>query len=421
MNKQQVIRYIPYSILFVSILSLNPYSIYPIGNTATTWIINMLILFSFYSVKPYLNLKTYKNELNIINFYLYYNIFCFFRGLFIAESYWDFKALFSNGLALLLPIVSFAGTNTSFVKGIIVFYLKFTLPLFLIFYFIILSKGASGFYLVPISFLALFLPLINKPWNWLVLSICIFVAVIELGARSNVIKFIIPLIFSSLYYFKIVHQKRILELIRKLIFAIPIAFLMLALFWNFNIFNINGYVEGNFEVNRSEKIGGKNVKEDLTVDTRTPLYLEVISTAQKYNSWIIGRSPARGNETELFSSLAEITGRKERAGNEVAILNIFTWTGIIGVIFYFIIFYRASYLAVNYSNNIFSKILGLYIGFRWCYAWVEDINYFTLTTFFLWITIGFCYSISFRKMTDKEVQFWVNSIFKGLSTSKTRV
>jgi hypothetical protein len=309
----------------------------------------------------------------------------------------------------------------SFIKGIIIFYLKFTLPLFLIFYFIIISKGSSGFYLVPISFLALFLPLITKPWNWIVLSICIFVAVIELGARSNVIKFIIPVLFSSLYFFKIVHSKKILELIRKAIFVLPVVLLLLAIVWNFNIFNINGYIEEDFEVNRSEKIDGQIVKEDLTADTRTPLYLEVINTAQKYNSWIIGRSPARGNETELFSSLSEITGRKERAGNEVAILNIFTWTGIIGVLFYFIIFYRASYLAVNYSNNIFSKILGLYIGFRWCYAWVEDINYFTLTTFFLWITIGFCYSLSFRKMTDKEVKHWINSIFIGLSRPRVSV
>lgn len=102
----------------------------------------------------------------------------------------------------------------------------------------------------------------------------------------------------------------------------------------------------------------------------------------------------------------------DKPGNEVAILNIFTWTGIVGVIFYFLIFSKASYLAINYSNNIFSKILGLFIGFCWCYAWVEDINYFTLTTFFLWIMIGLCFSKDFRKMNNSQVAYWANNIFE---------
>ena len=104
--------------------------------------------------------------------------------------------------------------------------------------------------------------------------------------------------------------------------------------------------------------------------------------------------------------------RGERLGNEVAILNIFTWTGIIGVILYLLVFYRASYMAVNHSNNTFSKILGIFLAFRWFYSWVEDINIFSLTNFFLWVMIGMCFYKSFRALSNKEVSSWVQGIFE---------
>ena len=91
--------------------------------------------------------------------------------------------------------------------------------------------------------------------------------------------------------------------------------------------------------------------------------------------------------------------------------NIFTWTGIIGVLLYMMVFYRASYLAINQSKNSYAKLIGLYIAFRWVYAWVEDINNFSLNYFMLWVFIGLCYSHEFRGMTNQEVKWWVRGIF----------
>ena len=36
------------------------------------------------------------------------------------------------------------------------------------------------------------------------------------------------------------------------------------------------------------------------------------------------------------------------------------------------IFWRASYLAITKSKNIFIPIIGIYIAFRWMFAWIED-------------------------------------------------
>ena len=132
---------------------------------------------------------------------------------------------------------------------------------------------------------------------------------------------------------------------------------------------------------------------------------------QKYNYWILGRSPARGNETTVFADKAEITGREERLRNEANIPNIFTWTGTIGVLLIFFIFYRASWLAINRSSNIYIKLIGLFVAFRWLYAWIEDYYAFDINTFTVWFMIGICFSESFRNMNNSEVKLWIRGIF----------
>lgn len=412
MNKYLLQKYIPFSILFITILTIQPYTTLElIGSTAVIWFLEFILLLAFYLIIPYLKTKedlTLARKLVVL--YLIYNFFSFFRGLFVAEIYWDYKALFNNGFALMLPMVFFGAMNANFVMILLKFYLKYTLPLFLLF-FPFISSGAVGFYLVPISFLTLFLPIIKKPWNFRILIISLFVVFFALDARSNVIKFLVPILLSLLYYSKHIIKKNFLNMLRNILFILPFVLFSLGVSGTFNIFKMDEYLGVEAKTESTNVFTGEKKIEDLAADTRTGLYIEVLATANKYNTWVFGRTPARGNETDLFNELAEVTGRQERSGNEVAILNIFTWTGLVGVFFYFVCFYYASHLAINRSNNYFSKILGIYLAFRWCYAWVEDINYFTLTTFMLWITVGITASGQMRKMNNQQVVFWINSFF----------
>jgi hypothetical protein len=181
----------------------------------------------------------------------------------------------------------------------------------------------------------------------------------------------------------------------------------------FNVFKMDKYIKGEYKISRSTK--GEEKEESLTTDTRTFLYEEVLESAVKHNYSLLGRTPARGNDSASFGSfLADElnTGKMERFSNEVSILNVFTWTGLVGVILYFFIFIKASYLAINKSNNIYVKIIGLYVAFRWTYAWVEDFSRFDLSYLFLWIMIGMCFSRAFRNMTDLELKLWVRGIFE---------
>jgi hypothetical protein len=414
MNKNQMaLRAIPYTLLPITIFSVLPYPketsdfLTQINITVVWWSILASTLFLFWSSAKVLSDKTDRVLLHAIQYYLLWNIFSIARGSFIAENYWDWKALVGNTMSLMIPIVAYMACNAAMIQAMLRFYFKYMLPLFIIFFFMMVN-GAYGFYLVPITFLLLFLPALTLRWKIILLAITLFVITSDLGARSNVIKFSLPIFFSLIYYLKLYISKTLFELIRKLFFIVPILLFCLAVTDTFNVFKMGDYIEGDYETIQETSTGA--VDDNLKADTRTFLYIEVLETAEKYNTWLIGRSPARGNESDHFGKDDE-TGRGERVGNEAAILNIFTWTGLVGLLLHFMVYYKASYLAINRSNNIFLKLLGLFIAFRYLFAWVEDINNFSLTTVFLWLMIGMCFSKSFRAMTNKEFEFWVRGIF----------
>jgi hypothetical protein len=404
MYKSYLPSFVSFSVIIVAIYSVQPYTTFLIGNTTFWWIIGGAILLAFEMARRQIVEEGNGKDMIFVYLYLFWNIFNIIRGGFIAESYWDWKGLIAVAMALLLPITAFAATDVLILQNILRVYVWGALPLFPLLAFVI-ATDAYGLYLVPISFLMLFFPVMTVRWKCILAAITLLVLFIDLGARSNVIKFAVPIMLMTVYYIRFFLNILPLETLRKIFFILPILLFSLAVGGIFNVFKMDDYISGEFVTSKDEE------EQSLKADTRTLLYEEVLKTAQKYDSWWIGRSPARGNETEAFASLSEISGREERLGNEVAILNIFTWTGIVGVVLYFLIFYKASYIALNDSNNVFSKIIGIFIAFRWLYAWIEDINGFTLTNFFLWFMIGLSFSPTFRRMSNRGVKYWVLGIF----------
>jgi hypothetical protein len=381
----------------------------PIGNTILWWGIHALFLIVTFKLLRTV-LPHGKSRLMIFVFlYLLWNVFSLLRGGFVAETYWDWKGLVGNSMALLLPVVAYAASDPELIKKVLRLYVFLGLPLFFCIALLI-SKAAYGFYLVPVSFLALFFPVLTRKSKVTVLFFIFLVLTADLSARSNVIKFFVPLVFSMIFYFRHIFRTKFFLLCRSVLFFLPIVFFYLGISGTFNIFNMSSYVDGDYDV-ASQAATGEVVDSNLAADTRTFLYEDVLYTAKVYSSWVIGRSPARGNLSKFFSQ-EDMNNRGERFANEVAILNVFTWTGLIGVILYGLAFFGASTIAISQSNNYFCKILGLFIAFRWAYAWVEDINNFTLNTVVLWVMIGLCYSKRFRGMTNDEISLWVREIFR---------
>jgi hypothetical protein len=408
MSKKIILYYsILFSIVTLSIMTL----IGPkINIEVVLWVMDFLIIIVFWmSKKYYFNVLNKQNH-NVVYWYLLWNIVSFFHGVLVAEGYWEWKGLLWVTMALCIPIVSYLSSNEKISQSILAYYIRFNIPLLIVFVFIVDFKEL-GYYLVPINLLILFLPYLTFRWKFLLISISLLIILRDLDMRSNVIKFGFPFVLLLIFYFRKVISVKYIELIRLLLIIAPIVFFIFAFSGIFNVFNMDEYVNGDYNT-KTRKGDGELVEVSLKDDTRSFLYIEVIQSAIRHNSWLIGRSPARGNDTEVFADWAKsFSGKAERLFNEVAILNVFTWTGIIGVVLYLFVFYKASYLAVNRSNNIFCKMIGLSISFRWLFSWIEDINIFSLTTVMLWFTIGLCLSGSFRAMSDKEVKIWVKGIF----------
>lgn len=403
---------LPFLIVLLTMTSVTQWSTFPIGNTFTDWVLFLTIMLTFLFQNKYWFDKSNSHNLWFLKMYLFWIIICFIRGVFVAEFYWDFKNLIAGGFALLLSYSVYAFTNPVFAQFVLKKWLQLAFPLFILFIPVIVTD-AYGFYLIPISFFTLFLPIINFKWKLILLSVSLFVVLASLEARTNVIKFIIPILFSGLFYFKKILKPRLLKIVHIFIFALPFTLFILAFSGIFNIFKMDEYISTK---SNTIRVNGQGQDEDLLGDSRTFLYQEVLSSAMKNDYILFGRTLARGNDSATFGAgAAEMlrTFRYERYDNEVSILNVFTWTGVVGVILYFFIFFKASRLAIVHSNSYFLKILGLYASFRWLTAWVEDFNRFDIMNLFIWIVIAMCYSTQFRKMSDKDFKVWINSIFKN--------
>jgi len=414
MVKTSVSKLIPFTILPFAVFSVHMFTTLPIDNTALWWVIQFFILVLFFWEARF---GLYKpQDLKLILFvklYLAWNLISIARGIFFAENYWHYKNLIGMGIALLLPVLVYITLNNRLVQDILAFFVKYTLP-FALLVFPFTPTGAWGWYLFPVSLLMLFFPALSMRNKILLLIISAIAILGDLTTRSFLIKYSIPLIlvfvFYSTRFLKL--SGVLMEFSRILLIIAPIIFFILGVTGTFLVFKMDEYIKGDYKAS-TINTSGEAVEADLTGDTRTFLYVEVLESAFKYDYWLLGRTPARGNETEWFKTeMIRLYGAPERMRNEVGILNIFTWTGIIGVILYLLVLFRASFLAVNRSKNIYAKIMGIFVAFRWAYSWVEDYQAMDANNFVLWLAIGLCFSSSFRAMSDIEVKLWLWGIFK---------
>jgi hypothetical protein len=347
----------------------------------------------------------------LLNSYLFLGIIAIIRGVFSAANYWEWKQIFLiTGPVMLLPIIAFIGQNKTVVQLVYFYYVKYALPCsFFVFFLAKISTNTDGFarYLSPIYFIILLFPFVSNKWKVYIFVFALLSFVSDLDARSNLIRIIVATIFMMLFYVKKIISKKAYKFTHFLLFFIPLIFFLLGIFNIFNIFKFDNYIKGDYSfqgVNNS----GEIVETDFKADTRTFLYVDVINSVVKRNTWLTGEGAAGGYETESFTSL----GTRGRMGSEVGILNIFIFLGILGVVVFSLIFFYASFLAVYHSNNYLIKIVGLFVAFRWTFSWIEEFNNFDINYFFLWLMIGFCFSKPVREMNDAEMRNWVRRIFE---------
>ncbi len=399
---------LPFTILFISVSSVLQWCTLPIGNTAMWWCIQALVILCFFKLKPpYYKIWTIKLFLILLCLSAVYG------AVFMAENYWDWKLLISNLMVFSMPLAAYVFANPTFLAKTLKVWFKYAWIILLVLSPFLYSD-AFGRFLVPYSFLSLFLMLMNRKYWFLIILAYIITITLGVQNRSDLIKFSITILLGLCSFFNYTNIfKTTIKVSSILLFVAPVVFFILGVSGSFNIFKLEE--ELGLEDKYKLKSEVNEIEYSALQDTRTFLYVEEISSALKYDYVLQGRSIARGYESEFFGpSIDEAAGlqRGERGACETSILNIFNYFGIIGVVSYFLIFFGASYYAIFKSRNRFVPIVGLAVAFRWVYAWVEDFSRFDLNMLMLFVMIGICYSPFFRNLDNKEFKYWINSIIR---------
>lgn len=399
---------LPYTILLISISSILQWCSLPIGNTVVWWLLQSIILFLFFKLSP----KKYTVS-PIKLFLIYVGISAIYGAIFMTENYWDWKLLVSNLMIFSLPISAYVYARPSIFTKTLRVWLKYAW-IILLCLMPFLASDAYGRFLVPFTFLALFLPFLNK--KYLCLTLIAYIITITLGeeSRSDMLKFSVTILLGIFVW--ITWQRKYVPIITKILFIFfflaPPIFFTLGATEIFNIFKI----EEEFGLDKDKYIRESRTsgtEYSILGDTRTFLYAEEISSALQHNYVLQGRSIARGYDSISFGEgIDKALGikRGERQSCETSILNIFNYFGIIGVILYLFIFFMAAYKAIFKSKNQYIPIIGIYVAFRWLFAWIEDFSRFDLNYLFLWIMIGICYSPIFRSMNNQEFKSWFKTL-----------
>ena len=232
----------------------------------------------------------------------------------------------------------------------------------------------------------------NKIW----LLVALAFALKDLDPRAHVIKYLIALLVFWQPTHKLLRGK-IVKILSIACLVTPFILLTTGILGIFNPFKMDEYIDTDMKVTQDGE------EFDVTMDTRTVIYEDVITSAILHNEVMQGSNIAKGNDSRFFDG-------DMRLMNESSLLNHFTKMGLIGVLLLFSVFVGAVYYAVFRSNNNYIKLVGLFVAFRWIMLWIEDMEQFSCLYLSVWLMLGMCYAPSLRNMSDNEFSRWAKTL-----------
>jgi len=348
-----------------------------------------------------------------IKLFLYYNLLVLIRGLYDAKSEQDWVVIFSATIPLFLVIhfsiylAAYKTSISSLIKSFITYgvVLSFFIYLFAPPLSLDFAKSIS-----PIYLMIFMIPFINKKNRIFIIFLTLMSFFSDFSNRSNLLNICVAFIITLTFLWR--NKSWILNLIKGMRFfllAFPIVFLILGLSGVFNIFLL-----GDMMDTYSIEYGGGN-KQDLLVDSRTSIYVDVFSQLKKEDSFIFGLGASGKTKTSLSDvSYADFDKvyKEGRRRTESGMLNYIQWGGMIGGLVYFLLFVKASYLGIYKSQNWFCIMLGVWVAFKGLFSFIEDATYFSVSSIFIFFAIGICMSKSIRVLTDSEIKIFFNKSLK---------
>lgn len=261
--------------------------------------------------------------------------------------------------------------------------------------------------MLKISFLFLILSnCITRNKRYLIICMFIYMASYGIIQRMDYILIITPLIILIMIKFRILIGVVSSKILYGCLMITPLVFLSLALTGKFNVLNMDSYIHETY-------ISASG--ENMTADTRTLLYQEAISSAEKNDYLWFGRTPGYGYDSYFVSkrkgTFYAKSGVYPQRNSEVFCVNIFTWTGIVGILLWFVFFCFLGFSVLKEARNRYIRALVIYIGFFWICDWIS--NGFTApssTYMLFYIIIAICSQRKFQIMSDLQIEQYFKRI-----------
>lgn len=404
-----------YIFCIVVLCSINQFCNFRVSNTLFYYFSS----FSLVIISCYLAIHQKENHRFLYCAPFLYICWCFgeiIRGIGVIDSYWVFNQLLRGIICSLPPTIVFLFASPSlcikpfqivnrfiFIIGIGLF--AWGLPL-----------QAYPFLLGPFYlFYTCFIDKAPSKWS-LITLVCLVIVLSQFDNRSGVIKSLFSIGVCCLFHFPVFLRNILLFLAHYFIYFIGFFFLWLGFTGRYNVFDSTYFDDKDTIVFQIVNPDDETESISRSIDTRTFIYVEAITTAFDYDCLWVGRSPAHGYISPYFTVEGPIApGRdpSERFACEVAHINTFVWLGLVGVILMALVYIQGTSLAIWDSNNCYVKCLALLVAFQWLYGWIENMNQFHLLDLLIFAMLGICYSPGFRHMSDLEFELFFKSLFSS--------
>ena len=368
----------------------------------------LILIFLGIKDNEFKNIHSYLKRIFII--YWIYSIFIISYGLILSESYWDYKNVFMSYVPyVFVSFGIFVGLNIEKYLTLLKFIIRRIFPITFIIGIIAYIFFYQSFYYsdfdhvltrltVPIFFFILAVPFLRLNYKIFIILFSIFHIMIDLEWRANILR--LGLCWSFVLIYLICSFKnQIPKFIALLLFISP-------------LFLLYSGISGKFDIFQYISEGPEDNRYSLRGNTRSFLYEEVFqSLKEKDINLLIGGGASNGYNTVFFSDArVSQNTEQERYKSEVSFLNTLNQSGLIGLILDMLIMLMPALLAINRSNNDFSKLLGLYLFSSWVLFFLEMPQALNLNYFFNYIIIGICINNSFRKFNNAQIKFLFKSI-----------
>lgn len=335
------------------------------------------------------------------------------QGLPRIVSVW-IALLFANSIRSLLFVVSNSDSFRDFLMSLFGISLPFIMflaqPCYLRIYFkvraflalitalfaALLWKGYGlsdvPHILMPFSLFVFYIPFVKIKWRLFIFFVVVFSFFYDVSVRINVLLLSFCLFLLLIHTFFYSLWLRTYKLLRYLIFILPLLFVFLGYLGIYNVFKDMSEQDVNVSIE------GSKVGRSYNVDSRSQVYSEFYDSMYKISSQLVGDGPVSFYEDEFHRSTGPFINPRMRV--EPGILNITKYYGALGFLVFFILFWKASNLAVNYSNNDFIKFIGIYAAFKFFILFIEEPNV-SLDTYF---AVGLCFNSKIREMGNNDIK-----------------